>query len=158
MRRTLLIAISAAAALVIVAVVVGILLNNARQPQHTLTGQAHPTACGTLAYAANHLMTQASAAQSSATCYAIAVKACHAATPSATVMGVDTGEAYNFTVSSECQPAITRTLSGIGPQTTSTTATCQSVTATASELDFTGCGTLGNLALPTTRGGSLSNG
>lgn len=157
MRRTLLIAISAAAALVIVAVVVGILLNNARQPQHTLTGQAHPTTCGTIAYAAGHLMTQASAAQSSATCYANAVNACHAATLSATVMGVDTGEAYNFTVSSECQPALTRTLGGIGPQTTSTTANCQSVTTKASELDFTGCGTLGDLALPTTSGAPWPN-
>lgn len=158
MRRSVLIAVSAAAALVIVAaVVVGVLLNNARQPR-TLTNQGHPAACGTLAYAANHLMTQASAAQSSATCYANAVKACQAATLSATVMGVDTGLAYSFGVSSACQPAITRTLSGIGPQKTSTTATCQSVTATASELDFTGCGTLGDLTLPTTRDGSLSNG
>ena len=154
MRRPLVIAISAAAALVLVAIIIGALLNNARQPNR-LIGQDHPTACGALAYAAGRLMTSTASAQTSATCYAHAVAACHAASLSATVMGVDTGQAYSFAVSSGCQAAITLTHSGIGPQptaTTATTATCQSVSATADALQLTGCGALGDLSLPTTRG------
>lgn len=151
MRRPLLAAVAATAALVIIAaIIIGVLLNNGHQANR-LTGQDHPTACGALTYAAGRLMTTTASAHGSATCFAHAVSACHAASLSASVMGVDTGQAYSFAVSSGCQAAVTRTLSGVTAPKTTATATCQSVTATASELDFTGCGTLGDINLPTTR-------
>ena len=157
MRRPLLAAIAAAAALVITAaIIVGVLLNNAHQ-SNRLTGQDHPTACGALAYAAGRLMTATASAQGSATCFAHAVSVCHAASLSATVMGVDTGQSYSFAVSGGCQAAVTRTLSGITVQKTSETVICQGVSAAADALQFTGCGDLGDISLPTTRGAAWPN-
>lgn len=164
MRRSLLVIFSAVAALGIVAAVAGVLLNNARQPrlltvqaQPTATRQAQPTAtvqpqptCGSLRYAAGQLMTGTSVAQESATCFVKAVSACHSATLSASVMGVDTNTTYQFSVSSACKATLAFTNSIVGGQAASITATCQRVTDSAYGLDFTGCGTLGDIHLPTT--------
>ena len=158
MRRSILMTFSAITALGIVsAVVVGVLLNNPRQP-HPRSAQAQPTAtsteqasvtCGSLNYAAGRLMTGTSVARASATCFVKALSGCHSATLNVKVMGVDTDTVYHFSVSSACKTTLDFTNTVIGRPTATITATCQSVTDSAYGLDFKGCGTLGDIHLAT---------
>jgi len=169
MRRSILMTFSAITALGIVsAVVVGVLLNNPRQP-HPRSAQAQPTAtattpaqptatsteqasvtCGSLNYAAGRLMTGTSVARASATCFVKALSGCHSATLNVKVMGVDTDTVYHFSVSSACKTTLDFTNTVIGRPTATITATCQSVTDSAYGLEFKSCGTLGDIHLATT--------
>ena len=102
-------------------------------------------------------MTGTSVARDSATCFVKALSACHSAYLNAKVMGVDTDTKYQFSVSSACKANLAFTNSVIGRQTASISATCQRVTDSAYGLEFTGCGTLGDIYLYTTEGASPPN-
>ena len=116
-------------------------------------------ACGALSYAAGRLTTATADARSAEACFAHADAHCQAATLSASVMGVDTGETYTFLVQPPfgpfggCQIILTVSRWEIVPIANRTeTAMCGAVTLGQDSLMVSNCGKLGTVTVPSTQG------
>ncbi|HZC06458.1 MAG TPA: hypothetical protein VE338_12550 [Ktedonobacterales bacterium] len=153
-RRTLIVG-----AITLLAMVALIYAGANLQQWRTDYTQGHAQACGALHYAAGRLMTTTTEAQAAEGCFAHAFSDCHAATLSASVMGVDTGATDTFFVEpplgpfGSCQIVLTVSHWGLVPIANHTeTMTCQTITRTPGQLSVSGCGTLGTVTLPATQG------
>ena len=120
---------------------------------------SHAQACGALTYAAGRLTTTTAEAQRVEACFAHADAHCQAATLSASVMGVDTGERDILVVQpplgpfGACQVLLSVTRYGLISMPNRTeTATCGGVVLGPTRMTVSACGAIGDVTLPSTQG------
>jgi hypothetical protein len=151
--------VCALAIIVEVTLIALVFLGDNLQQWRTGYVESHAQACGALTYAAGRLTTATVDAQRAEACLAHADSHCQAATLSASVMGVDTGEGYTFLIQpppgpfGACQVVLTVSHWGIVPLTNRTeTTTCGDVALTPDRLTVSACGKVGDVTLPSTQG------
>lgn len=117
--------------------------------------------CGALAFGVGGLMTTTDEAQRAADCFTRAALGCHAVVLNAAVTNTDSGGTYWFLVEAPLSPLgaceIAASWNGHSIHASSGgAAACQGVVRQPNALRFSGCGSQGDITLPTTHGSYLA--